>query len=113
MPARWARLVQAISELAGVDDLQPDVDVRQDGVTVRMITFTKDYAGMTRRVDSPAEDLVDRHSRGLPFCFEQMEQPRPDVGGAIHIVVWFRTSRPRLADAAGNEADLATTTGHN
>ena len=43
---------------------------------------------MTRRVDSPAEDLVDRHSRGLAFCFEQMDKPRPDVGGAIHIVVW-------------------------
>src|SRR6267142_447652 len=47
--AAGSRLVQAISELLGVDDLRPDIDVRHDGVTVRMITFTKDYAGMTRR----------------------------------------------------------------
>ena len=44
-----ARLVQAMSELPGVDDDRPDVDVRHDGVTVRMLTITDDYAGMTRR----------------------------------------------------------------
>src|SRR6266542_2074073 len=107
---------------------------RRDGVTVRMITFTKDYAGMTQRhvelarqisaaarklglsadpsalqslsiipgatsraevmpfwraalgyeprIDSPAEDLVDSHDRGPAFWFEQMEEPRPDGGGA-------------------------------
>ena len=47
--AAGARLVQAITKLPGVDDLHPDIDLRQDGVTVRMITFTKGYAGMTRR----------------------------------------------------------------
>src|SRR5688572_28737553 len=46
--AASARLVLAISELPGVDDQRLAVDVRHDGVTVRMITFTKDYAGMTR-----------------------------------------------------------------
>src|SRR2546428_11029575 len=44
-----ARLVQAISELAGVDDQHPDVDLRHDGVTVRLLAITDDYAGMTRR----------------------------------------------------------------
>jgi 4a-hydroxytetrahydrobiopterin dehydratase len=47
--AAGARLVQAISELPGVDDHHPDIDVRHDGVTVRLITFTDDYGGMTRR----------------------------------------------------------------
>ena len=187
--ATSARLVQAISALTGIDDERPAVDVRHDGVTVRMITFTKDYAGMTQRhvelareisaaarklglaadpssvqtisiipgatsraevmpfwraalgyeprIDSPAEDLVDAHDRGPAFWFEQMEQPRPDVGGAIHIVVWvpyeqaaariaaalaaggrmvrddFAPSWWTLADAAGNEADIATTTGRD
>jgi 4a-hydroxytetrahydrobiopterin dehydratase len=182
-----ARLVQAISAVPGVDDLRPDVDVRHDGVTVRMITFTTDYAGMTRRhvelarvisaaarklglsadpsavqtlsvipgatsradvmpfwravlgyvprVDSPEEDLVDPRSRGPAFWFEQMEKPRPDGGGAIHVVIWvpYEQAQARiaaalaaggrlvrdehapswwtLADAAGNEADIATTTG--
>ncbi len=187
--AASAGLVQAIGELPGVDDLHPVVDLRHDGVTVRMMTFAKDYAGMTRRhvelarqistaarrlglsadpsavqsllvipgatsraevmpfwkaalgyeprVDSPAEDLVDPHDRGPAFWFEQMEKPRADGGGAIHIVVWvpyeqaeariagalaaggrmvredFAPSWWTLADAAGNEDDIATTTGRD
>jgi 4a-hydroxytetrahydrobiopterin dehydratase len=47
--AAGARLVQAISELPGVDAHHPDVDVRCDGVTVRLITIADDYYGMSRR----------------------------------------------------------------
>jgi len=187
--AAGARLLQAISELPGVDDHHPDVDVRHDGVTVRLITITDDYAGMTRRdvglarqisavagelglsadpsalqsllvipgatvraevmpfwravlgyeprPDSPNEDLVDPRSRGAPFWFEQMNEPRPDGGGAIHVAIWvpyeqaeariaaalaaggrmvrdeFAPSWWTLADAAGNEADIATTMGRD
>jgi 4a-hydroxytetrahydrobiopterin dehydratase len=187
--AAGARLVQAISALPGVEDLHPDVDLRHDGVTVRMITFAKDYAGMTRRhvelarqisaaartlvlsadpsavqgflvipgatsraevmpfwqavlgyerrVDSPAEDLVDPRGRGPAFWFEQMKEPRPGGLGAIHVVAWvpFEQAQARiaaaiaaggrmvrdefapswwtLADAAGNEVDIATTTGRD
>jgi len=187
--AAAARLVQAISELPGVDDDHPDIDLRHDGVTVRMITVTDNYAGMTRRHvelarqistaarklglsadpsavqsllvipgaisraevmpfwravlgyeprrDSPAEDLVDPRNRGVPFWFEQMKEPRPDGGGAIHIAIWvpyeqaeariaaalaaggrmvrdnFAPSWWTLADAAGNEADIATTKGRD
>jgi len=46
--AAGARLVQAISELPGFDDNRPEVDLRHDGVTVRMLEITDDYAGMTR-----------------------------------------------------------------
>ena len=184
-----ARLVQAISELPGVDDHPPDVDVRHDGVTVRLLTITDDRYGMSRRdielarqisavarelglsadpsavqsllvipgatvraevmpfwravlgyeprPDSPDEDLVDPRSRGAPFWFEQMEAPRPDGGGAIHVAVWvpyeqaeariaaalaaggrmvrdeFAPSWWTLADAAGNEADIATVMGRD
>jgi 4a-hydroxytetrahydrobiopterin dehydratase len=187
--AAGAKLVQAISELPGVDEHHPDIDVRHDGVTVRLITFTDDYGGMTRRDaelarqisaaarklglaadpsavqsvlvipgataraevmpfwravlgyeprrDSPAEDLVDPRNRGVPFWFEQMKEPRPDGGGAIHVAVWvpyeqaeariaaalaaggrmvrdkFAPSWWTLADAAGNEADIATTKGRD
>lgn len=182
--AAGARLVQAISQLAGLDRHPPDVDVRHDGVTVRLITITDDYHGMgnrdielarqisavareqglsadpsvvqsvlvipgapvtaevmpfwqavlgyERRGDSPDEDLVDPHNRGPAFWFEQMDQPRPDGGGAIHVAVWvpyeqaearvaaalaagghmvrdkFAPAGWTLADAAGNEADVAT-----
>jgi 4a-hydroxytetrahydrobiopterin dehydratase len=47
--AAGARLVQAIGALPGVDDHPPDVDLRPDGVTVRVLTVADDYYGMSRR----------------------------------------------------------------
>jgi 4a-hydroxytetrahydrobiopterin dehydratase len=47
--AAGARLVQAIGELAGLDDRHPDVDLRHEGVTVRLITITDDYYGLSER----------------------------------------------------------------
>ena len=47
--AAGARLVHAISELAGLDDHHPDVDVRYGGVTVRLITIADDYYGLSKR----------------------------------------------------------------
>lgn len=47
--AAGARLVDAISMLDGLDEHHPDVDLRRDGVTVRLLTLTEDYAGMTTR----------------------------------------------------------------
>ena len=184
-----ARLVEAISELDGIDDHGPQVDVRKDGVTVRLLTRTDDYWGMSRRdielarqisalahaqglaadpsavqtlliipgapvtkavmpfwravlgyeprSDSPEEDLVDPHGLGPGFWFEAMDAPRPDGGGAIHVAIWvpyeqaeariaaalaaggrmvrddFAPAWWTLADAAGNEADIATTTGRD
>jgi len=48
--AAGARLVQAISELPGVNDQRPDIDLRHDGVTVRLLKISDDYAGMTRGI---------------------------------------------------------------
>jgi 4a-hydroxytetrahydrobiopterin dehydratase len=47
--AAGVRLVQAISELADLGPGHPDVDLRHDGVTVRLITITDDYFGMSQR----------------------------------------------------------------
>jgi 4a-hydroxytetrahydrobiopterin dehydratase len=47
--AAGARLVHAISELAGLDAHHPDVDLRHEGVTVRLITITGDYYGLSER----------------------------------------------------------------
>jgi 4a-hydroxytetrahydrobiopterin dehydratase len=62
--AAGPRLVQAISELPGVEDHGPDVDLRRDGVTVRLITYTDDYYGMSqadvemaRRISAAARRL--------------------------------------------------------
>lgn len=187
--AAAARLVEVISQVPGLDAHPPDIDVRRDGVTVRLITYTDDYYGMSRRDievarqisaaarglgltaditalqsllvipgapvpaevmpfwhailgyeprrDSPDEDLVDPRGRWPGFWFERMEQPRPDGGGAIHVAIWvpYEQAQARvaaalaaggrmvrdtfapawwtLADAAGNEADIATTMGRD
>jgi 4a-hydroxytetrahydrobiopterin dehydratase len=47
--AAGARLVHAIGELAGVEEHHPDVDLRYGGVTVRLITITHDYYGLSER----------------------------------------------------------------
>jgi 4a-hydroxytetrahydrobiopterin dehydratase len=180
-----ARFVHAIGQLPGLEMGHPDVDLRFDGVTVRLITYTDDWFGMSQRdielarqistvareqglsadpsavqsflvipgapvtaevmpfwravlgydprADSPDEDLVDPRSRGPAFWFEQMDEPRGDGGGAIHVGIWvpyeqaeariaaapaagghmvrdeFAPAWWTLADAAGNEADIATT----
>lgn len=94
--------------------------------------FWRAVLGYEPRIDSPDEDLVDPRNRGPAFWFEGMDEPRPDGGGAIHVAVWVpyevaqarveaalaaggRMVRDRyapawwtLADAYGNEADIAT-----
>jgi 4a-hydroxytetrahydrobiopterin dehydratase len=47
--AAGARLVQAIGELAGLDDHHPDIDLRHEGATVRLLTVTDDYYGISER----------------------------------------------------------------
>ena len=47
--AAGARLVGAIAELAGLGAHQPDVDLRHDGVTVRLLTVTGDWYGLSER----------------------------------------------------------------
>ena len=45
--AAGARLIQAIAELSASGDHDPAVDVRRDGVTVRLVTATDAYFGLT------------------------------------------------------------------
>ena len=47
--ATAARLVQAISQLDGIEDHRPAIDIRGDGVTVRLVTAADDWYGMSRR----------------------------------------------------------------
>src|SRR3954451_16251139 len=47
--AESAKLVAAIGELPGVDDHVPDVDVRSKGVTVRLLTKSDEWYGMSRQ----------------------------------------------------------------
>jgi 4a-hydroxytetrahydrobiopterin dehydratase len=45
--AEGATLVSAIAALPRVDDHPPDIDVRPEGVTVRLLTMREDYYGMS------------------------------------------------------------------
>lgn len=104
------------------------------GATARrdIMPFWQAVLGYDRRPDSPDEDLVDPHRRLAPFWFEEMDELRPDGAGTIHLVVWVpwdeaesrvaaglaaggRVVRHNLeenfwtlADPAGNEVDVAT-----
>ncbi|HEU4355294.1 MAG TPA: VOC family protein, partial [Actinomycetota bacterium] len=105
--------------------------------TAAVMPFWRTTLGYVPRADTPEEDLVDPHGRGPSFWFEPMDEPRADGGGAIHVAVWvpheqaearvaaalaaggrlvrdgFAPSWWTLADAAGNEADIATTMGRD
>ena len=101
----------------------------------RVTPFWRAVLGYEPRLDSPVEDLVDPQDRGPAFWFETMDEPRADGGGAIHVGVWVPVERAEarvaaalaagghlvrdtfapswwtLADAYGNEVDVATTAG--
>jgi 4a-hydroxytetrahydrobiopterin dehydratase len=100
--------------------------------TAEIMPFWRAVLGYEPRPDSPDEDLVDPRNRAPGLWFEQMAELRPGGGGAIHIAVWvpyeqaqariaaalaaggrmvrdtFAPSWWTLADAAGNEIDIAT-----
>lgn len=98
-----------------------------------VMPFWQRVLGYEPRPDSPDEDLVDPHGRLAPFWFEQMDELRADGAGTIHLVVWVPWDEAEsrvaaalaaggrlvrhnteerfwtLADPAGNEVDVATT----
>ena len=62
-----ARLVHAIGELDGLEDHHPDVDLRYEGVTVRLITITDDYNGLSERDEELARQIsAVARELGLP-----------------------------------------------
>ena len=65
--AAGVRLVQAISDLADLDDHHPDVDLRGEGVTVRLITITHDYFGLSKRDVELAQQIsAVAREQGVP-----------------------------------------------
>ncbi len=84
--AAGARLVQAIADLAGVEDHPIDIDIRADGVTVRLVTYTDDYFGMTRRdLELAGEISSIAHDQGLWGDPLAVESIGPIVIGAVDI----------------------------
>lgn len=137
MSQRDVELARQISELARQLGVPGDPSAVQSFLVVpgapdaaAVMPFWQAVLGYEQRPDSPEEDLVDPRNRGPAFWFETMDEPRQG-GGAIHVAVWvpFEEAEARvaaalaagghlvrdhapawwtLADAAGNEADIAT-----
>jgi 4a-hydroxytetrahydrobiopterin dehydratase len=98
----------------------------------KVMPFWRAVTGYVPRPDSPDQDLVDPNDRNTPLWFEEMDELRPGNLGAIHIAVWVGVDQAQarvdaalaaggrlvsdkhaptwwtLADAYGNEVDIAT-----
>ena len=184
--ATGVELVGVIGRLADTADHHPEVDLRNEGVTVRLTTTTPDHffwlserdVELARQISAAArevgvaadatavqsvhvtidalvhpdvmpfwravlgyrqvgdEDLLDPHSQGPAFWFQQMDEPRTQRN-RIHVDVWVPHDEAEarvqatlaagghlvtdryapawwvLADAEGNEACVCTWMGRD
>jgi 4a-hydroxytetrahydrobiopterin dehydratase len=84
--AASARLVQAVSEIAGIDDHPPGIEIRPNGVTVHLVTAADDYMGMSRRDLELAREISAAAERlGLHADGSDVESVMPIVIGATDI----------------------------
>jgi 4a-hydroxytetrahydrobiopterin dehydratase len=121
--------LDAAADPSVVQSVQVSVDAL---VSAEVMPFWRAVLGYEYRSDSPEEDLVDPRDRGPSFWFQQMDAPRPQRN-RIHIDVWVPHDQAQariaaalaaggrlvsdqhapawwtLADAEGNEVDVATT----
>jgi 4a-hydroxytetrahydrobiopterin dehydratase len=103
-----AQLVRAISEMPGVGDDHPDVDVRQEGVTVRLITVTDDYYGLTERhVELARQISALARTLGIPAdpSAVQTVQVTIDALTASDVVTFWRALLG-YQDRANSDEDL-------
>ncbi len=131
-----ARQISAVARDLGVPadpSVVQTVQVTIDAlVGPEVMPFWRAVLGYQNRGDSPDEDLIDPRGRGASFWFQQMDAPRPQRN-RIHIDVWVPHDQAEariaaaiaagghlvsdehapawwtLADAEGNEVDVATT----
>jgi 4a-hydroxytetrahydrobiopterin dehydratase len=123
-----ARELGVPADPSAVQTVQVTIDAL---VGAEVMPFWRAVLGYQDRGDSP-EDLIDPHGRGASFWFQQMDAPRPQRN-RIHIDVWVPHDQAEariaaaiaaggrlvsdehapawwtLADAEGNEVDVATT----
>src|SRR4029079_13435750 len=62
--AQSAQLVVAVTELPSIEEHMPDIDVRPDGVTFRLLTKERDYYGMSQR-DVEVARSISQAARAL------------------------------------------------
>jgi 4a-hydroxytetrahydrobiopterin dehydratase len=136
-----ARAISAIAQEqaaeADTDELQSLLVVVGAPRPHDVLPFWRTVLGYEPRKDSPQEDLVDPAGRLTPIWLEEMDAARADGGGSIHLAMWVPPENAQtrirsaiaaggrvvrdthapawvtLADAAGNECDVATVTGRD
>jgi 4a-hydroxytetrahydrobiopterin dehydratase len=83
--AAGARLVHAIAQLADLDDHHPDVDLRYGGVTVRLITITDDYYGLSERdVDLARQVSAVARELGVPADPSAVQTVLVTIDALVH-----------------------------
>lgn len=136
-----ARAISAVAREQGAeadtDELQSLLVIVGAPRPHDVLPFWRTVLGYEPRTDSPEEDLVDPAGRMAPIWLEGMDSARPDGGGSIHLAVWVPAENAQtrirtaiaaggrvvrdshapawvtLADAAGNECDVATVFGRD
>ncbi|HJU03276.1 MAG TPA: VOC family protein [Actinomycetes bacterium] len=127
-----ARELGLAADPAAVQTVQVSIDAL---VSKDVMPFWRAVLGYEYRADSPDEDLIDPRGRGASLWFQDMDAPRPQRN-RIHIDVWvphdhaearvaaalaaggrlvsdrFAPGWWTLADAEGNEVDVATWVDH-
>ena len=143
MSKRDVELATAISSLAREHGAASDPQAVSSVLVIvesianaDIMPFWKALLGYEYRADSADQDLVDPRRRGPAFWFEEVRE-RHDVRNGIHVAVWvpkedaearvaaalaaggrlvddaFAPSGWLLADAMGNEADVASIAGRD
>ncbi len=143
MSRRDVELAQRISALAREHGAAPDPHAVASYLVIvesihneDVMPFWKALLGYAYRADSADQDLVDPQRRGPDFWFEEVREPH-DVRNGIHVAIWvpkedaearvaaalaaggrlvddsFAPSGWLLADAMGNEADVASIAGRD
>lgn len=141
---RDLELARAVERIATEQGLKADPTAIQCLLVIpgapdrsMIMPFWRAILGYQPRIDSPDEDLVDPHDRDAGFWFEQMDEPRSDGKGAIHVAVWVPGEQAQtridaalaaggrivhdenapswwtLEDPLGNQADIATVGGRD
>lgn len=143
MSRRDVELAKAISALAREHGAASDPGAVQSVLVIvesihneDVMPFWKALLGYDERPDSADQDLVDPQRRGPAFWFEEVREPH-GVRNGIHVAVWVPQELAEarvaaalaaggrlvsdadapagwlLADAMGNEADVASIAGRD
>ena len=112
-----AQLVAAVANMPGLETHKPDIDVRPDGVTFRLLSKSADWYGMTS-IDVDVARAISGAAQGLGLTGDPSQvQSFLVVPGGVqpcrtHAVLagcaWLRPARRHARRGSGRPATCAT-----